>query len=52
MSYPIPGTYYSTDGTPPFTPAPLDGEDSNSNEPYLDVFRIVFIFDTLEDELK
>ncbi|KAF8629068.1 hypothetical protein AX15_003565 [Amanita polypyramis BW_CC] len=39
MSYPIPNIYYSTGGSPPFTPD--SSTPSNTNEPYLDWLNFI-----------
>ncbi|KZT58500.1 subtilisin-like protein [Calocera cornea HHB12733] len=45
LTYPVPNTFYSTGGSPPFTPD--DAESSNTNEPYADWLAYVLALDEL-----
>ncbi|KZO90771.1 tripeptidyl peptidase A [Calocera viscosa TUFC12733] len=47
MSFPIPNTYYSTGGSPPFDPS--EGTPQNTNEPYAEFLS--YILNKTNDEL-
>lgn len=49
LSYPTPQIYYSTGGSPPFTPS--EGTTSNTNEPYLDFLDYLVSADTIPQTL-